>query len=114
MIVFFGPKSRALDAQISRHAKMDPEPVPAGKFEEHLFPACGRAEQFLPNESLPQRPRIAPPKNPLPRVHLHPPNDIANARVPAFSKIFDLGEFGHAPRLDGLTAPCYSLPSWKK
>jgi len=42
VIVVFRAKSRRLNPQLSGHAEMDPDPVAARKFEEHLFsPAEG-------------------------------------------------------------------------
>ena len=45
MIVVFRAKSRRLNPQLSGHAEMDPNPVAAGKLEEHLFSPGQRTDK---------------------------------------------------------------------
>jgi hypothetical protein len=45
VIMVFRPKAVGFDAQLPGHAEMDPDPVAAGKLEEHLFSPGERAEK---------------------------------------------------------------------
>lgn len=39
MIVFLGAEAGWFRPQFAAHSEMDPNPISAGKFEKHLFPA---------------------------------------------------------------------------
>jgi hypothetical protein len=101
-------------AQIAAHSEVKTEPIVPGEHEEHLFPACLGAKEFLPNETAPQRARVGAAEDPLFCVQLHRENLVAEPRIPAFARIFDLGQFGHGRRLERALAPCYSWRAWKK
>ena len=47
VIVFLWPKPRGLGPHLPAHAKMEPDPIAAGKFEEYLLAARVRAEEAL-------------------------------------------------------------------
>lgn len=45
VVVFLSAKIRRLYPQFSGHAKMNADPIPAGKFEKHLFPPGERTKK---------------------------------------------------------------------
>ncbi len=95
VIVFFRTESGGLRPQLSCHSQMNPDPVPAGKFEKHLFAARARAEESDSGQVFHDLPRIAPAKNPFPRMELHRNDLLAETAVPLLSKKFHLGQFRH-------------------
>ena len=45
MIVFPRVESGWLGPQFPAHPEMDSNPIPGGKFEEHLLPSCKRTQE---------------------------------------------------------------------
>jgi hypothetical protein len=99
MIVFFRPKALRLDAQLPGHAEMDPDPIAAGKFEEHLFSPRLGAQEARAHQVPGQRARVLAPKDALPRVQLHTHNLRAEAGVPLPAIIFNFSELGHEEKM---------------
>jgi hypothetical protein len=95
VIMFLRTKSRRLRPQFSGHAEMNPNPISAGKFEEHSFAARVRAHEPAPGQILHDLSRVAPAKYSFPRMQLHRDDLLAETGVPLLAKEFHLGQFGH-------------------
>ena|GEM_PF-2458624 len=85
-----------LQPQASAHAEVEADPVLSGKNEKHLFAACFRAEEFLPDEPALKQARIDTPENTFVAVQLHRDHPSPDPGIPSFAKKFHLGELGHA------------------
>ena len=95
VIVFFGPESGWLGPQFSGHTKMNPNPIPAGKFEKHLFTFSERTQEAAAGELPRQLPRVRSAKNSFPRMELYRDDFFPEAAVPLLSIKLHFGEFGH-------------------
>src|SRR5688572_28019483 len=82
MVMFFGAKSRRLDAQLAGHAEMKADPVAAGKFEEHLLSPGERAQKTAPGQFPFQCSRIRAAEDSLLRVKLDRDHLLAEPGVP--------------------------------
>ena len=99
VIMFFDDESRRRDPQFSAHSEMNPEPVVAREFEEHLLPARLRTERFLPNEPMFERPHVCSAEDAFFAVQFHTDDRFFKAGIPASPKIFDLRQLRHPKRL---------------
>ena len=95
VIVFLGSKSGWFDSQLSGHPEMDPNPIPAGEFEEHLFSPRFGAEKARTRQTAGERAGIRAAKNSLGRVELHAHDFLTEAGVPLPAIKFDFGQLGH-------------------
>jgi hypothetical protein len=95
MIVFLRVETGWFRPQFAAHPEMDPNPISAGEFKEHLFPSRKGTQKTAASELLHDAPRFSPAKNPFPGMELHRRDFLAEAGVPLLAKIFDLSEFRH-------------------
>lgn len=109
VIVFPGAEICRLDPELAGHAEMDSDPVITREDEEHLLPAGFGAEEFLPNEATLERPDVAPTEDPFLAMELDCGDDLADAGVPLFAKIFDLGELRHGAEIRSVRASVLPL-----
>src|SRR5688572_18702987 len=98
VVMFFGTEAGRLDAQFPGHAKMNPKPIPAGKFKEHLFSPGERPEKTPPSQFSFQRSRIRATKDSLLRMELERDHLLAEAWIPLPAKKFHLGQFRHCAK----------------
>ncbi|MEY2489218.1 MAG: hypothetical protein QOC70_1160 [Verrucomicrobiota bacterium] len=95
VIVFLREESGWFGPQFAAHPEMDPNPIPAGEFEQHLLSTCVRAQEPASSQVSDDPPRIGTAKNPFPRMELHRDDFLVEAAVPLLSKKLHLGQFGH-------------------
>ncbi len=95
VVVLPSVKIRWLDAHGAAHAEMKTEPVRACKFEEHLFPASGRAKQCCAGQAAFQCADVGAAEDALPRVQVDRGETRADSCVPLATEIFDFGELRH-------------------
>ncbi len=109
MIMFAGVKAGLFRAKVAAHPEVNPEPVVPGKDEQHLFSPGVRAQQFLPNEMAFEGADVAAAEDSFLAMQLHGDNLLTEARVPAFAKIFYLGELRH---LSGIGSAWPATRGW--
>ena len=95
VIVFLRAKSGRLRPQFAAHPEMDPNPIPGGKFEQHLFPTRRGTQETAARQLLHDSSRIGSAKDPFSRMELHRDDLLAEAAVPLLSEKFHLGQFRH-------------------
>src|SRR5437588_11357611 len=95
VVIFARTKICGLEPRLAVHAEMNSEPVPTGKFKEHLFSAPCRSKQVLADQILAKRTRDRSAKNVFPRMQTKIDNVAAATGIPLFAKPFDLSEFRH-------------------
>lgn len=91
MIVPAGRKSRGLDPQLTAHAEMKTEPGFIAEMKEHLLSAGFGAQEPLPNEPASECPDVGPAEDSFLTVQPHSAYPVAEAGVPLFPEVFDLG-----------------------
>src|SRR3954451_22181231 len=74
---------------------MHAEPVVAGEFEEHLFPACGGADELRPGEMADERARVCAAKDALARVEFNGGDPLVETAVPLAAVEFHFGKLRH-------------------
>ena len=74
---------------------MDPNPIPGGEFEEHLFATRRGTQEAAAGQLLRDSSRVGPAKNPFSRMELDRDDLLAEAGVPLLSEKFHLGQFRH-------------------
>ena len=80
-----------LGVRFAGHAKMDSEPVVAGKFEVHLFSEPCRSQQPFAGKIFPERTRVGAAEHIFAGVQAKIDNLVAKAGVPLFAKPLDFG-----------------------
>jgi hypothetical protein len=95
VIVFLRTESGRLRPQFAAHPEMDPNPIPGGKFEQHLFPSRGGTQKTAAGQLVHDSSRIAPAKDSFSRMKLNRDDSLAASAVPLLSEKFHLGQFRH-------------------
>ena len=100
VIVFFRAESGWLGPQFATHPEMDPDPIPAGEFEQHLLSSRKGTQEPASAQLADDLRAVRPAKNPFPRMDLHGDDLLAQAGVPLPAKKFHLGEFRHRESIE--------------
>ena len=95
VVVFADSEIRRLDPHGAAHAEVKAEPVLAGEFEEHLFPARDGTEELRAGETKLECAHVAAAEDAFPRVELDCGDTGAEAGIPLAAVVFDFGELRH-------------------
>ena len=96
MVVCFRFERSGFNAQSATHSEVNSEPVVAGKFKEHLFSVRARTKEFLPRNLSFEHRHVRAAEDSFFAVQLHCDDDVAQSRIPAFTKVLHLGQLWHA------------------
>lgn len=95
MITLRRSVARGLHMNFAGHAEMNSEPVVAGEFEEHPFPASMRTKKVLSDQILAKRENVGFAKDAIYSVQVEIDNPMTDSGIPLFAKPLDLGQLGH-------------------
>jgi hypothetical protein len=95
VVVFLRLESGRLRPQFAAHPQMEPNPIPGGEFEEHLFPSGRGTQETATGQLLHDSARIDPAEDSFSRMELHRNDLLAEAGVPLPSEEFYFGQFRH-------------------